>query len=137
VIGTFVLDLGQSAGKSAPSASLTVSTDTTTESIEVQHKGGDTLQSENTKVIVTNESTGNTVTFEGANVSTTLSVGGKANASFANSRLDFDNSGSPEKADYPVPGSPSFTGLEDGVQYSVQLIDTESQRVIFETTVTA
>ena len=72
VIGTFVLDLGQSAGNSAPSASLTVETDTADDWVNVSHQGGDALNSGDTQVVISTDSY--TATYD-ASGSDTFSVG--------------------------------------------------------------
>ncbi|MDZ7702013.1 MAG: type IV pilin N-terminal domain-containing protein [Halobacteriales archaeon] len=56
VIGTFVLDLGQSAGQSAPQASLSVTIDSTNENVTIEHTGGDAIDAKDTKVIIENAS---------------------------------------------------------------------------------
>jgi len=134
VIGTFVLDLGQSAGNSAPSASLTVTADTGSDSFQISHKGGDSLVASQSKVLITNESSGGTVEWSSSSNDTTLGVGNTANASIANEKLDWD--GSDGVSDFGG-GTADYNNVVSGTQYSIQVIDTESQRVIFETTITA
>lgn len=132
VIGTFVLDLGQSAGKSAPTASLTVSADTGSNYIVVDHRGGDPLLAQQTKILVTDESSGSTATFDSASSSTVFSVGGEVEIDTNNGNIA---SGAWSSAGYSSSGS-TFP-IDSGTSYSVTLIDTESQRVIYETTITA
>ena len=137
VIGTFVLDLSNSAGNNAPSASLSVDADTTNDEIDIEHKGGDGLNSENTRVKV--EVAGSPVTFEPESTNqSVLSVGSTAVVALdfgTNNaeRLDWDGSGN-----YYWNGGDTITGgVSSGQQVTVTLIDTDSQRVIYETTITA
>jgi len=125
VIGTFVLDLGQSAGNSAPSASLTVSTDAASDFVNVSHKGGDTLNSGNTKVIISNGSATAEFTPNGDEA---FSVG--ENIGFATNESSTSNS-------WALSDATNKVEFSSGNQVDVQVIDTDSQRVIFETTVTA
>ena len=64
VIGTFVLDLGQSAGQSAPQASLQVETDSASGNFTITHKGGDALADENTRIVIRNETGSGSITFD-------------------------------------------------------------------------
>jgi len=135
VIGTFVLDLGQSAGNSAPSASLTVQTDAAANETTISHKGGDTLNSQNTQVKISAQSGSDSLTLNETSGSNAFSVGDEI-------VIDTDNA-------EVTSGSDAWTTMTDadatapavdlvsGSQYTVQVIDTESQRVIFETTITA
>lgn len=127
VIGTFVLDLGQSAGNSAPSASLTVDTDASSNVINVSHKGGDSLQAEDTRVIISNDSV--SATFESDGTSDSFGVG---------EEIGFHLYANPSPTStWSVTSTDGNFTVVSGAQYDVQLIDTESQRVIYETTVTA
>ena len=129
VIGTFVLDLGNNAGKSAPSASLAVTANPGTGNVTISHKGGDGLDSATTRVIISNNA-GDKSTFEPTSTSTVLSVGGEATYDSSNGNLTWAGTS------YPTP-DPSVGSINQGDKITVQLIDTESQRVIYETTVTA
>ena len=134
VIGTFVLDLGQSAGNSAPSASLTVSLDAGANETAIAHKGGDSLVASQTRLIVANESGDGQVTFEGGDDPDSFSVGDTVTVNTTTNPAVQDSVWSTQSAT----SNPSDTfEIQSGNQYSVQLIDLESQRVIFETTVTA
>jgi flagellin-like protein len=54
VIGTFVLGLGDSLGDSQPTAQLDVTVDTNT--VSVEHAGGDPIEADELRVIVSNTS---------------------------------------------------------------------------------
>jgi len=131
VIGTFVLDLGNNAGKSAPSASLAVTTNINANNVTITHKGGDGLDSAQTRVIVTID--GSKATFNPTSSSHVLSVGGDAVVDVSQNKIDWD----PSTAGYEYSSTDTLNTLSSGSQVKVQLIDTESQRVIYETTVTA
>ena len=122
VIGTFVLDLGQSAGNSAPSASLTVDVTNST-ALTVSHKGGDTLNAENTKITIGNDSV--TKTYDTGS-SSPYSVGDDVVLRTSN-----------DQNTWALTGDGTTFDMVSGNQYDIQVIDTESQRVIFETTITA
>ena len=128
VIGTFVLDLGQSAGNNAPSASLTVTLDSNNEYVNVSHKGGDSLQPSDTKVIISNAT--DEVTYEPSD-GEAFGVGNEVGFAV--------NATGGASSTWAVSADPAADTLEfsSGDQIDVQIIDTESQRVIFETTVTA
>jgi len=132
VIGTFVLDLSNSAGNNAPSASLSVEADTASGNIDISHEGGDGLDAAQTRVIITNESSTTKSTYDPGSGSSVLSVGDTAS---------FDMSGTSAPSSWSLSSGTNSFGtanpIESGLQYSVQVIDTDSQRVIYETTVTA
>jgi flagellin-like protein len=132
VIGTFVLDLGQSAGETAPQASLSVSADTGTDKLSLEHTGGDGIEQSQTRVIVTNESNSKSVTFNARSTSGVFTVGGTATMAFTSGTED-DVTGDLNLASTDG----SITKIQSGFQYTVTVIDTESQRQIFETTITA
>ena len=53
VIGTFVLGLGDSVGDNQPAAQLSVDLDQTGENLTIEHGGGDSIDSEALRVVVT------------------------------------------------------------------------------------
>lgn len=132
VIGTFVLDIGQSAGQTAPQASLSVSANTVTNNITISHSGGDALDSSKTRVVIENASSGSTVSYGVTSSPEIFAVGGKTVANTSGTAyIDWNNDGGSVNAD-----SGSFS-IVSGTTYTIQIIDTESQRVIYETDVTA
>ena len=113
VIGTFVLDLGQSAGQAAPQASLAISVDSSTDEVTIDHTGGDALVNTSTRVII--DGNGTTTTFQAGD-------SGLWNGSFTvGDDVTLSHGG----------------GIGPGDQITVTIIDTDSQRQVFETTVTA
>ena len=85
VIGTFVLGLGDSLGDSQPTAQLSVSIDDTTGDGEltVEHSGGDPIEADSVRIVVSDAS-GSEDDVE-ATITSRLSVGGSASASFTDS----------------------------------------------------
>lgn len=135
VIGTFVLDLGQSAGQSAPQASLSVDTNTNDETITISHEGGDGLDSSKTRIVVT--LAGTTSTFNEISSSLILSVGKTATIDISGTTDKIDWNDDNTDDDYTDAGNTLGDDIAKGDQVTVKLIDVESQRIIFESTVTA
>ena len=134
VIGTFVLDLGQSAGQSAPQASLQVTTDPGANNVTIAHKGGDGLEDGDTRITITNETTGNSVQFDTGSTNDLYSVGDEL-------EIYLGNSPNPTMGGSDVwsgrSTSDSAINVTSGHQYTVQIVDTDSPRVVWETTTTA
>lgn len=134
VIGTFVLDLGQSAGQTAPQASLSVEADTGSDNITIDHNGGDGLSDGDTRIQITDESSGDTITFEPGNTSEVWTVGQEMDISTSpTATLEYSSVFSARNQSDS--GGP-FT-IDSGVKYTVTIIDTASQRQVYETTITA
>lgn len=129
VVGSFVLDIGQEASRSAPQASLTVSASPSDNETTLEHTGGDAIHQEHTRIVIENRG-GDSVTFDGASSSDSLRVGGSAT---------FDT----EAADHSDGALAGLTSSDSGFEFdagdelTVTIIDTERQRPIFETSVTA
>jgi flagellin-like protein len=125
VIGAIVLDFGNNAGETAPSASLSVEADSPNE-VTIEHTGGDSLSLDQTRIQLTKESDGSTREFSG----------GSANFGVGDiGTLETD--GSAQSGDLSTLGSgseDSFT-IASGDQVTVTVIDTDSQRQIYKTTV--
>lgn len=133
VVGATILGYGQGVGEAAPSVSMTVFVDAGTDSLEVHHKGGDTLQTRDTRIQVRNESSGD-VTAWGPVDNGTFAMGDAANVSVATGRVSVDGTvvyGSGDRDESAV------VELTTGHRYEVLIIDTESQRIAFGTTITA
>lgn len=133
VIGTFVLGLGESAGQAAPQATLSLSAASgagNTGTVTLEHNGGDALHSDRTKVVVESSASG-TTTFDAGTVSpddvfsvgttTTIDITGTDDTLNWNTE-----SGSVSGANAAVNSLPS------GSTVTVKLIDTETQKVIYE-----
>lgn len=128
IVGAFVLDIGQQAENDSPQASFSVTAGPANNEIKLEHLGGDRLRHDETRVVV--ESNG-TTQFAAATASQKLlSVGVTAVITLNDTNddsLDFDGDGSPEAT---VNGSAGT--FDSGDYVTVTLIDTETDRVIFE-----
>lgn len=134
VIGTFVLDLGQSSGKKAPQVSITVELDTSANSgageITISHEGGDALLSSETRIVATEERVGTTITMDPTSNDNAFTVGDEATI----------NPNDPSQSVVGWDTAYTFDnrfGVDPQDPITVKLIDVESQRVIYETTQTA
>lgn len=135
VIGTFVLDIGQDAQNDSPQASLNVEINPASDTIDIEHMGGDELVNDRTKVLV--EVPGGQTTFDATTGTgdNKLSVGETANITLNSGspdNLDFDGDNT---ADQSISGPAD--GFDPGDSVTVTLIDTGTGRYIFQTTVTA
>jgi flagellin-like protein len=128
VIGTFVLDMGRNAAQTAPQASLSVSVDASTDNVTIEHDGGDAVDAENTRVII-EHANGSSITFDPARSSATLTVGDAVEASVDGQAMGGVWSSMTTAGD--------GYGIESGQRIEVTIIDDQSHRQIFETTVTA
>lgn len=133
VIGTYVLDLGASAGRPAPSATLDVSLDPGEDNVTVSHRGGDALDDGRTRIVLTNESTGDSLDFVAGSSDRRFAVGEDLVIDAVDGRISSRDS----DVWAGIAGSGSTFPIVRGSQYTVQIIDTASRRVIFETTSTA
>ena len=139
VIGTFVLDVGQRTGRASPSASLAVQVnpggDGGNGTITLAHTGGAGLDARRTRVVV-RDASGGEVTFEPRGTATVLSVGDEATYTTngtATDAIDWDGDGV-----YEWTGdSNGLDHVSRGASLTVRLVDTGSQRVVYETTLTA
>ena len=132
VIGTFVLDLGEGAGQSAPQASFSVQTLNST-ALSVEHTGGDSLVSSSTRISVGNDSTG--LTWE-----PTSNTGDIATFSVDERMVLKVDNGAFNSDDFDLDDSTgTFTGgaFTSGTQYTLTITDTDSQKQVFRTTFTA
>ncbi|MFC7045635.1 type IV pilin [Halobacteriaceae archaeon GCM10025711] len=126
VIGAFVLDLGGQVSSTAPQASLSATVSAAGNgNITLEHTGGDALDATNTRVIITNETTDAQMTFAAGSSSDTFGVGEK---------VTFKGDGTVNWGLQSA--SPAFT-FDAGNQYTVKIIDTESQQIVYSTKVTA
>jgi flagellin-like protein len=126
VIGAVVLDFGNNAGDSAPGASLEVNVNSTDNGVVIDHTGGDSLNLDQTRILV-DDTSGSQVEYTDG--SGTFSVGNTG-------ALDGVESGTDgADGDLSFGTAPKFDTASGG-QITVTIIDTESQRQIFETTVT-
>ncbi len=127
VIGTFVLDLGQNAGQSAPQASVDVEVDASANEVSISHQGGDDLLADRTEVVVKNSTQSRDYT---SSDSDPLTVGDKATFDITGSTVT--GWGSSWTND-----DTSLIELNTGNTYTIQVIDTETSKIIYETEITA
>ena len=123
VIGAVVLDFGNSAGDSAPSASLDVDVNSTSDGVVIEHTGGDSLSLDQTRILV-DDTSGSQSEFSSG--SGTFSVG---------DRGALDGGSTSGQGDLSSLSGSNFDTASGG-QITITIIDTESQRQIYKTTVT-
>jgi flagellin-like protein len=140
VVGTFVIEHGQDVGATGPRASLLVGADHVTNNLTIAHAGGDGLADARTRIVLTNETDGARTTFEPGNTAEVFAAGQRVlinttapggGAATIGTRSDVFSGRVAANGGY-VDG-----GLKRGMRYTVQVVDTESRRVVYETTVTA
>jgi FlaG/FlaF family flagellin (archaellin) len=129
VIGTFVLDLGQSAGNSAPQASMSVTLDEPNEKVTIEHNGGDSLSADQTRVIIEANASASS-TYDSSTAETTLTVGNSVTFSTDQPNVE----GAWSAAGFSQTGTFHYAS---GQTLEITVIDLDSQRQIFQTTVTA
>ena len=140
VIGTYVLDVGVRSGEPAPTASLVVDAEPAANLLRLEHRGGDGLDASRTRIVLVNGSSGSRLAWPAASRPVILSAGHAANLTLdadggtGDETVDWDGDGTTE---YVGDGADDVSGVRPGVTYTIQLVDTDSQRVFFETTVRA
>lgn len=140
VIGTFVLGLGDSVSSQAPQASLGLSATAgagNTGTVSLEHKGGDAIHSESTRIIISSAS-GEMVIISDTG-DDTFTVGDEVlietGTTATNDPITAASSGWTDSGVLVV-DSNSVNGLSSGETVTVKLIDTESQKVIYESETT-
>ncbi len=123
VLGTFVVDLGQS-GEKAPSAALSVSTNTHTHNVTISHMGGDDLSAEDTRIVISNGS--DAAIYETGDAGDTFAVGDSHDFNASDAQTSWSSSRSGDRFD-----------LDSGSRYTVTVIDIRSGQMVFEEAVTA
>jgi len=122
VIGAFVLQIGGDLGESAPQASISVSdTSVSDHTIELRHGGGDTIEWDETRVRVENDSDGSLTWTEpdAGSFSTSDRI------TLNTSEPDFD------QQDIGTDDGESFD-LSDNDRITVTIIDRPSGEIVFE-----
>ena len=130
-VGTLVLDLGGTSADPAPRATLAVTADPTTNHLNVSHRGGDGIDAARSRLLVTDESTGDRLTFPPTTDSSVFGVGGVVAIDVSDGNVTSTTWGAMSASE-----SSGFD-VTPGTQYTLQLVDARSQRIVFETTVTA
>ena len=133
VIGAFVLQLGDSVSQTAPQASIGVDdTDVSSNSIVLRHSGGDTIEWDETNLIVEKEDNAS-VAWDGS-ASGAFETADEVNVSTQNAN-NSDNAtiktgpGSVDPADSPDSSPFTFTADE---RITITMIDRQSGEIIFE-----
>jgi flagellin-like protein len=134
VIGTFVLGLGDSLSNTSPQAQLSLSADAANDEIEFSHSGGDTLQSDRTRIVVTFNSTQSLTLEPASGTNGSISVGDTATLNTSSDPAAFDGSSGWAGVFNANNGQ---QGISPGQAIEIQVIDTQSSQVIYETEVTA
>lgn len=130
IVGSFVLDIGQSAEEDSPQASFQVSVDPAADEIELTHMGGDELRHDETIIIVESDGRTRFDAVDGGGAEAILSVGETALITLNNSSvdsLDFDSDGT---IDATTDGAADPFDPDEHV--TVTLIDMPTQRIIME-----
>jgi flagellin-like protein len=134
VIGAFVLPLGDSVSQTAPQASIGVDdTDVSSNSIVLRHSGGDTIEWDETNLIVEKED-GASVAWDGS-ASGAFETADEVNVSTQNASDSGNKStiktgpGLVDPADSPDSSSFTFTADE---RITITMIDRQSGEIIFE-----
>lgn len=129
-IGAFVLDFGQGTAESTPQAALQVTADADGNYLNVSHHGGDAIDASRTRIVVTDEATGDRLTIPPSSEPSTLRVGGLVAINTVGGNVTSTTWGT-------LSAPSGGFDIDPGERYSLLLVDTRSQRVVFETTVTA
>lgn len=132
-IGTFVLDLGGVAATTPPMASVSVTADPVSDTLTVYHRGGDRLDASRTRVVLRNESADEITIWQPTPDRAILAVGGSAEINVTSEHIQWDGE-VPE--DYGSVGG-EIDGLAPRIEYTLQLVDVPSGRMIAETRVIA
>jgi len=129
VIGAFVLGIGGDID-TAPQASFEITdTDTEENQIELRHRGGDTIEWDDTNLIVENASDSETVRWDGPDAGS-FSAGDRATINTSGDR-ELTSGGEPISA-----SEGDFT-FNTGDRITVTLIDRSSGEIIFDRDVRA
>ena len=125
VIGAFVLQIGGDLGESAPQASISVS-DTAENEVFLRHGGGDTLEWDETRVLV--ESDGDQATWDGS-VDDSFSSADRVTAiTQTGDGAELDTG---TVSEIPQSDGTEFE-FDEGDRISITLIDTSSGEIFFD-----
>lgn len=132
LIAPAVLNIAQSAGLIAPMASVSVDLDVADSNVTLTHRGGDVLIANDTQILVTNQSSGTTLVFEPNGSRTAWRPEDVVILSTNEGRMSGPDSG---WSGQTVKGG--RFNLSEGHQYTVKIIDTNSQKPVFKRDVLA
>jgi len=130
VIGAFVLGLGDQASTTAPQASINVdSVDAGEDEIVLRHTGGDTIEWDETRLLIENASTDDEIRWNQPS-DDSFSSADRATAITSNDTDEAElDTGS---VDEIPPSNDGNFEFNDGDRISVTLIDTASGEIIFD-----
>ena len=127
VIGAFVLQIGGDLGESAPQASISISdTNADANTTQLRHGGGDTIEWDETRLVVENVSDDETVEWDGPEGIGAFQTSDRAT-------LNTDESNLTANGETNEEGEGSFELASDG-RVTVTMIDKPSGEIIFERT---
>lgn len=129
-LASFAIGLGQISEADPQRASLSVSVDERTDNITVTHQGGDGLADTQTRIVVRNASNGDRMTFQPGSSGGVLTAGDSIVIDVDGGVVDSGSSGFTAR-----PAATPMAGLHPGTGYTIRVIDTRSERIVFETAV--
>ncbi|MFB6352976.1 MAG: type IV pilin [Halobacteriales archaeon] len=129
-IGSFVLGMGQRVTQTAPQASLHVSVSAAADTVTIDHNGGEAIDAGETRILIENATT--SIEFRPASGTGLLTVGHDTQVNVSDAAKTFTS---------PWDGlqrqGSTTIDIRNGDQITVTVIDTASQQLIYEITVTA
>jgi FlaG/FlaF family flagellin (archaellin) len=126
VLGTFAF--GMSFGSiTTPQATMSTELSVPNDQIQITHIGGDTLSSDTTQIVIANESDGQRMVFGPAPDAESFEVGQSVEISTTSGSIEGWNLGH---------GNRTFE-LRQGMTYTISIMDTNSESVIYRTSLTS
>lgn len=122
VLGVFSLGFINGTN-SSPQATFSTELDVAEDRIIIQHLGGDPLAPQHTSIVVINESTGVRLEFTSSRTQDTFEVGESLVISTSEGTL----------SGWVLDSGELTFDIRSGVTYTIQIVDTRSQRVIYRT----
>lgn len=136
VIAGFAMSSGDKA-ETAPSASLSVTADTANNHFVIGHNGGDTLENARTRLMLINESSGNAYTIDTGSAPDPFSVGDELIVTVESGDVRVSTDSDVWTGRSTAGAAMSGQKIVPRFRYTVRVIDTETQQIIAESTVTA
>lgn len=133
LVGSSLTSFGEDATDAAPQASLSVTLSVTADDVTLAHDGGDDLLAETTRVVITID--GSESSWSETGEQDKLVVGDTATFNFSGTTDTGPSSG--PWSSYDADDGSSDDEINTGDEVVVELIDTTSQRIIFESRLTA
>jgi flagellin-like protein len=133
LVGSSLTSFGENATDAAPQASLSVTLSVSADEVTISHDGGDDLLAQTTRVTITID--GSESSWSEVDGRDKLTVGDTVTFDFSGTSDTGPTSG-PWSA-YDADDGSSDDAITTGDEVVVEIIDTVSQRIIFETRRTA